>query len=63
MFLPEDVTIGSSGCLAGLMGSMMADLLVNWKFVRNPYKTLVSLGVEIIIFLLIGKTVEVGIDD
>lgn len=57
MFLPNEVTIGSSGCLAGLMGSMMGDLLINWKVVKTPYKTLITLIFEIILFLVIGKKV------
>lgn len=54
IFLPENVSIGASSCLSGLMGALLADLILNWAVLPTPWKNLIGLSIQLFLFFLVG---------
>lgn len=54
IFVPTVITVGSSSCLAGLMGTLLTNVLMNWAIIDKPIRQLLSLSVQILMFVIIG---------
>eukprot|EP00761_Pharyngomonas_kirbyi_P010438 gb/GECH01010458.1/.p1 GENE.gb/GECH01010458.1/~~gb/GECH01010458.1/.p1 ORF type:complete len:243 (+),score=20.22 gb/GECH01010458.1/:1-729(+) len=54
VFLPNVISIGASSCLAGLMGTLLTNVLVNWAVLPKPGRQIISLSIQILVFLVIG---------
>eukprot|EP00002_Diphylleia_rotans_P007535 TRINITY_DN1713_c0_g1_i1.p1 TRINITY_DN1713_c0_g1~~TRINITY_DN1713_c0_g1_i1.p1 ORF type:complete len:401 (-),score=80.81 TRINITY_DN1713_c0_g1_i1:398-1600(-) len=58
LFVPEQVQVGASGSLYGMLGCLIVDLVENWVFLQrnkiNPWVELFKLLVQVLISLGIG---------
>jgi len=54
IFLPTVLSVGASGALFGLMGTLLAAMLKNWKNLRRPCLGIIFLSVIIAFNLFIG---------
>ncbi|KAL0483059.1 hypothetical protein AKO1_014944 [Acrasis kona] len=54
VFLPGNVTIGASSCLCGMLTSLLAEILMNWKVVHAPWKSFFQVGLSLTIFFALG---------
>jgi len=54
IFLPSFATVGASGALFGILGSLLAQSIKNWKSIEKPCCTTLSLVISILINLAIG---------
>lgn len=54
IFLPNEVSIGASSCLVGLMGALLADAILNWTVLPAPWKNMLGLFVQLLLFFMIG---------
>ncbi|XP_044504841.1 RHOMBOID-like protein 2 [Mangifera indica] len=60
LFIRNHVSVGASGALFGLLGSMLSELITNWSLYTNKAAALVTLVVIIAINLAIGILPYVG---
>ncbi|WMV44340.1 hypothetical protein MTR67_037725 [Solanum verrucosum] len=54
LFIKSNISVGASGALFGLLGSMLSELIINWTIYANKIAVLVTLVVIIIINLAVG---------
>ncbi|KAL3536406.1 hypothetical protein ACH5RR_004867 [Cinchona calisaya] len=54
LFLQSNISVGASGALFGLLGSMLSELITNWSIYANKVVSLVTLVVIIAINLAVG---------
>lgn len=44
LFIRENISVGASGALFGLLGSMLSELITNWTIYTNKVKKIVMFG-------------------
>ncbi|KAJ3692718.1 hypothetical protein LUZ60_011813 [Juncus effusus] len=54
LFLRNGISVGASGALFGLLGSMLSELITNWTIYSNRVAAIFTLGFIIVINLAIG---------
>lgn len=54
LFLRSGVSVGASGALFGLLGSMLSELLTNWTIYSNRAAAILTLGFIIVLNLAVG---------
>ncbi|XP_074564893.1 RHOMBOID-like protein 3 [Curcuma longa] len=54
LLLRNNISVGASGALFGLLGSMLSELIINWAIYSNRIAALLTLMVIIVINLVIG---------
>ncbi|CAH8295776.1 unnamed protein product [Eruca vesicaria subsp. sativa] len=54
LFIRNGVSVGASGCLFGLLGSMVSEILTNWTIYSNKIAALLTLLFVIVINLVFG---------
>ncbi|GKV05850.1 hypothetical protein SLEP1_g17808 [Rubroshorea leprosula] len=54
LFIQSNISVGASGALFGLLGSMLSELITNWTIYANKVAAFVTLLVIIIINLAVG---------
>ncbi|XP_030443270.1 RHOMBOID-like protein 1 [Syzygium oleosum] len=54
LFIQSSISVGASGALFGLLGSMLSELITNWTIYANKLAALLTLIVIIIINLAMG---------
>ncbi|PHU06855.1 hypothetical protein BC332_23344 [Capsicum chinense] len=54
LFIKSNISVGASGALFGLLGSMLSELIINWTIYANKIAVLATLVVIIVINLAVG---------
>ncbi|KAL5228208.1 hypothetical protein ABZP36_016473 [Zizania latifolia] len=54
LFMVSNISVGASGALFGLLGSMLSELITNWTIYENKCAALLTLVVIILINLAVG---------
>ncbi|KAG0450447.1 hypothetical protein HPP92_026923 [Vanilla planifolia] len=54
LFIKSSISVGASGALFGLLGSMLSELVTNWTIYSNKFASLLTLLVVIAINLALG---------
>ncbi|CAL4977808.1 unnamed protein product [Urochloa decumbens] len=54
LFMASNISVGASGALFGLLGSMLSELITNWTIYENKIAALLTLVVIIVINLAVG---------
>lgn len=54
LFIKSNISVGASGALFGLLGSMLSELIINWTIYANKIAVLLTLVVIIVINLAVG---------
>ncbi|XP_051143168.1 RHOMBOID-like protein 3 [Andrographis paniculata] len=54
LFLHDRISVGASGALFGLLGSMLSELITNWSMYTNKIAAFVTLLVIVLINLAVG---------
>lgn len=58
LFVPDQLQVGASSALYGIIGCLLVDLLHQWNIVRfvgsNPWIELAKMGAQILVSLLLG---------
>ncbi|XP_078158595.1 RHOMBOID-like protein 3 [Carex rostrata] len=54
LFLRNGVSVGASGALFGLLGSMLSELITNWSIYSNRAAAILTLGFIIVLNLAVG---------
>lgn len=54
LFIQNGISVGASGALFGLLGSMLSELITNWTIYENKLAALLTLIVIIVINLAVG---------
>ncbi|KAG9157862.1 hypothetical protein Leryth_000042 [Lithospermum erythrorhizon] len=54
LFIQTNISVGASGALFGLLGSMLSELITNWTIYENKFSVLVTLVIIIAINLAVG---------
>jgi len=54
LFIQSNVSVGASGALFGLIGSMLSELITNWSLYANKVAALVTLVLVIVVNLALG---------
>ncbi|XP_051113422.1 RHOMBOID-like protein 2 [Andrographis paniculata] len=54
LFVRDNISVGASGALFGLLGGMLSELFVNWTIYENKVESLVSLVIIILINMAVG---------
>ncbi|KAL6541791.1 RHOMBOID-like protein 3 [Orobanche gracilis] len=54
LFIRNGISVGASGALFGLLGSMLSELITNWSIYTNKVAALLTLLVIIVVNLAIG---------
>jgi membrane associated rhomboid family serine protease len=60
VFLPDTITIGANCCLCGLLSSLLAEVLMNWKIVYAPWKSLLQITIQLTLFFALGFIPGIG---
>ncbi|RLN25353.1 RHOMBOID-like protein 1 [Panicum miliaceum] len=54
LFMVSNISVGASGALFGLLGSMLSELITNWTIYENKIAALMTLVMIIVINLAVG---------
>ncbi|EXC10670.1 Inactive rhomboid protein 1 [Morus notabilis] len=54
LFIQSGISVGASGALFGLLGSMLSELITNWTIYANKLAALITLIVIIVLNLAVG---------
>ncbi|CAD6255524.1 unnamed protein product [Miscanthus lutarioriparius] len=54
LFIQSNVSVGASGALFGLIGSMLSELITNWSLYANKVAALLTLVLVIVVNLALG---------
>jgi len=54
LFMVSNISVGASGALFGLLGSMLSELITNWTIYENKFAALLTLVMIIVINLAVG---------
>ncbi|EAY72522.1 hypothetical protein OsI_00383 [Oryza sativa Indica Group] len=54
LFMVSNISVGASGALFGLLGSMLSELITNWTIYENKFAALLTLVIIILINLAVG---------
>ncbi|KAK3160336.1 hypothetical protein QOZ80_1BG0058180 [Eleusine coracana subsp. coracana] len=54
LFMASNISVGASGALFGLLGSMLSELITNWTIYENKFAALLTLVMIIVINLAVG---------
>ncbi|KAL6847902.1 hypothetical protein ACP4OV_022030 [Aristida adscensionis] len=54
LFMVSNISVGASGALFGLLGSMLSELITNWTIYENKFAALLTLVMIIAINLAVG---------
>ncbi|MED6180435.1 Retinoblastoma-like protein 1 [Stylosanthes scabra] len=54
LFIQENIAVGASGALFGLLGAMLSELITNWSIYDNKIGALLTLVIVIVINLAMG---------
>ncbi|KAG8496388.1 hypothetical protein CXB51_009096 [Gossypium anomalum] len=54
LFIQTGISVGASGALFGLLGSMLSELITNWTIYSNKFAALLTLVLVIVINLAMG---------
>jgi len=54
LFMVSNISVGASGALFGLLGSMLSELITNWTIYENKFAALLTLVIIIVINLAVG---------
>ncbi|OEL27854.1 RHOMBOID-like protein 1 [Dichanthelium oligosanthes] len=54
LFMVSNISVGASGALFGLLGSMLSELITNWTIYENKIAALLTLVMIIVINLAVG---------
>ncbi|KAL5671204.1 hypothetical protein ACJX0J_015510, partial [Zea mays] len=54
LFMVSNISVGASGALFGLLGSMLSELITNWTIYENKFAALLTLVMIILINLAVG---------
>ena len=48
------ISTGSTSCIVGIISASLSELILNWDVVFNPFKSLFSVIMQLLIFFVIG---------
>ncbi|XP_060201937.1 RHOMBOID-like protein 1 isoform X1 [Lycium barbarum] len=54
LFIKSNISVGASGALFGLLGSMLSELIINWTIYAHKLAVLLTLMIIIVINLAVG---------
>nr|XP_043616474.1 RHOMBOID-like protein 2 [Erigeron canadensis] len=54
LFIQQNISVGASGALFGLLGTMLAELITNWTIYSNKAAALLTLVVIVVVNLAVG---------
>ncbi|KAF0983256.1 hypothetical protein FDP41_010321 [Naegleria fowleri] len=54
VFSFDQISTGSTSCIVGIISASLAELILNWDVVFNPFKLLLSVIMQLLVFFIIG---------
>ncbi|XP_071712179.1 RHOMBOID-like protein 2 [Rutidosis leptorrhynchoides] len=54
LFIQQNISVGASGALFGLLGTMLAELITNWTIYSNKAAALITLILIVVVNLAVG---------